>query len=1590
VGAIEDFVTRCRRKLVDTSMRNRLLNYRPGSRSGSVEIVGEHPAVVWEALVVAKRAMVFRGQPDEESDVEAAALSAFSPGRTADDPAEESLGGPCGDAFAESIEAATEDRHRDNILETRTKESALQKKLLRLSDTARLMLEEQGVATLFLAIGFLRFFEAESSDVERSAALLLIPVVLEREGRDSWRVRMRDDDPIVNPALIEYLKDQHGIVLPELPEALEGYSPLSWYEEVQRLVSATPRWRVSADYIVGIFSFQKFVMHEDLKRNSAILAGHEVIGQLATRSGSGGGRPQLPAEVAALDLDRDFAIEKVPLVVDADSTQLRALAAVARGHHMVIEGPPGTGKSQSIANIVAGALFAGKTVLFVAEKQAALNVVFDRLKKCGLGDFCFEVHSTKANKTAVLKELGRSLDASLIRTPASQFDTAALTRAREELTAYTRAVHEVVQPLSRSAYGVVGRLVALAEAPAARVVLKTDGVSGQEVTRTLELLGALSAAAARVGDPESHAWRDSSRDSFDIDARESIEASLQTLERLAREVEAGLAGASARFGVPPDIPLADAAGLVELADLLDRCPGVETSVAADASWDGEGRRDSLALIERGRALAHAERRASEFFRDGTDLSSLVSAAAMVQSHKHRRLAWLSPSWRRARKTLRAAARASAWGGAAEAANEVHGAQGAAEEREALGRDAAGPRRFGARWRGGDSDWGQLQSLVEWIQAFRATTSRRAIARVAFDVAQQPTPDTSSLRHTSDLCESLRSAWRALGTTVVWPADYWEVRPIRKVCERIGTLVAAPTSYREWREFRSLRGEAERTPAAPIVREAKGRRLRWEDLQRAFERRFYERWLDARAESTPALREFLGVSHAARIEEFRDLDRRILEHHRRALVAQLRTRAQARLQETALADEVRFLRDQLARQRGHKPLRQLLKGACGAIQALKPCFLMSPMTVAQGLDPERHRFDLIVFDEASQMTAEDALGAIVRGKQIVVVGDPKQLPPTNFFAVQSGQVETNGTDGAPEFEDLDSILELATASGFPGATLRWHYRSRHESLIAYSNSNFYNDRPLFTFPGADIDRRVRGLRFEYVEGGIYEGSGVNRVEAQRVVEEVVRHARAHPTVSLGVGTLSLAQQLAVQDELERRRREEPWLEEFLSLDRPEPFFVKNLESIQGDERDVIVLSITYGPGPDGKMRHNFGPINGQNGWRRLNVLTTRARERMLVFSSMRADDIDLTSAKSYGAALLRAFLRYAESDVLEGNPVIEATAGAESPFEAEVGAALERAGVRIQPQVGVSGYRIDIGIIDSDVAGRFVCGVECDGVSYHSAESARDRDRLREEVLKGLGWTLHRIWSLDWWRDRKGQTDRLLGLIAQSKEAARRSGTSPIRGANVQSATAGSGADPRLASPTRDLKAGPRPAARAAPFAPYRMADLRVRREGIIGASPGQIADVMMEALRAEGPVHEVDLRTRTLGAFGQRREGARIAEVLDSGLQELRRRTSVESDGWSWRLRDCSTVARTRRETGIPPERIPSWEFDVAVTLALTENTSLPEDVLLASVRDSFGYGAASAALRDGVLEAIGRLTKAGKIGVGSGGLRLIHDGAAS
>jgi very-short-patch-repair endonuclease len=1572
-----------KRKLLDLSKRNRALNFKM-TRVSTVAVVDERPAEVFHRLYLAEKPMRFRAAaPEPETAAAAPEPAVAEAGVETDDEAMPQAAG-----YAPYEAAALHEKHRDDTLQTSSPADKLDHSLRRIDAQAIETQEEQGVNTLFMALGMLHYRESADSDQTLRAPLVLLPVALKRASAAAgYTVTATDDDPIVNPALAEHLRRDFGVVLPELPDPAtiaDDYDLQTFFQAVTEAVKGQAGWQVTTEVYLGLFAFQKFVMYKDLEANGLAFGTHRLVRQLVTRKG--GDLSQLPDDVRTMQLDADFPPERTAQVVDADGSQLRAIAAVARGHDLVLEGPPGTGKSQTITNLIAQALADGRSVLFVAEKMAALSVVHERLVRAGLGEFCLELHSSKANKRAVVKEIARAVDASLLRPRPPEGAAARLPAVRGALTAYAEAVHTPFGAAGFTPFRGFGELLALKDAPRVRLERPIDTVTREELDAAVRDLDELARAAAETGDPPRHPWRDSARTFWPEDDLESARALIRELRahlaeaaRLAGEVAAG-------FGLPPVKTLSDVDTAVRVAAVVGRSPGAPLAVLRSDAWNAPPR-EALDMVASGRQVKEMrERILSRLAPDvlSADHAEDVAFMEAKESSPFRFLNFLSARHRVLKRRWLALRLPGYTPTLLEQADEMKKANQLRRDRAALAAtDATGRQLFGALWNGEDSDWDALEGYVRWVVEFRGVCVAHGLDEKAAELATRVAPDVSLSQALARAAEGARQALAGLRVRAEWPLDYLAGAPLEELIARAAALDEGSGLAPRWAAFEMVRQRVAAGVAGELVAPALAGEVVWPDLSRAFRRAFHARWTAAAVAEREPLRHFATLTHEQRAAEFRALDEAVLRENRDALIGRMREAVQARLREPDAREGMPFLQREMAKERRHAPLRKTLRLAGAAIRAIKPCFMMSPLTVAQLLDGDRPSFDLVIFDEASQLPSEDAVGAIVRGAQLVVVGDPKQLPPTNFFAVMSGQAEAPAADdGTPVLEDTESVLEEFMGAGVPRTRLRWHYRSTHESLITFSNVSFY-DAELHTFPSVETATHSAGLVFELVPDGVYEGKGLNLVEARRVADEVVRHARETPDLSLGVGTFNLRQQLAIQDELELRRREDPSLEAFFARSNTEPFFVKNLENIQGDERDVILLSVTYARGRDGKLRHNFGPINGENGWRRLNVLTTRARQRMVVFASMRGDDINPAATTSRGAALLREFLLYAEHGRLD-SATASAAADTDSPFEREVLAELTQRGLRLQPQVGVAGYRIDFGVMDDEAPGRYVCGIECDGVAYHSSETARDRDRLRQQVLERRGWEIHRIWSTDWFKDREGQIERILRKVEESRTRAR---TAP---AQVQIDRIVSDQEPaeeptQAVAPDDDSPddAGEAPASLAA--TPYRMADTTPRHAGteLAAAPEAELLRAIADVAEAEAPLHVDDLVSRVAAMWDVPRAGSRmVARVMDA-LSAAERAGRVQLRGdFVWRA-DGAVIVRSRAGTRIPAERIAPEEYREAVLAVLRTGDGLPRRELTSEVCGLLGFSRTGPRLEEAVGAALDALIAEGAIGEGSTGVRL-------
>lgn len=1527
-----------RRRLLDLTLRNRLLNYRP-SAARSIRVIGELPAEIYDALVLREKALEFRGLAKNGV-------------------------APQADVWA--AETTLEARHTDRFLQTPYDDESLSRKLFRVYHEGRSAVEEQGYTVAHLAIGFLEWFESDDSDQPRRAPLLLIPAELDRvRAGDFSKVRWTGEDVFANVSLAAKLVE-YGIALPpfEAPEEKSGID--AWLQRVVEAIARRPRWRVLSELTLDFFSFTKFVMFKDLDPatwpDERKPHDHLLLRTLFQPSGE---KP--PPGFDAGTIDEKLHARDLWHVMDADPSQIAAIEDVKAGRNLVVQGPPGTGKSQTITNLIAETLAAGRTVLFVSEKMAALEVVKSRLDAAGLGPFCLELHSRKSNKKAVLAELKHSLESVPL---AGMPEVGEYEVLKRNLNGFADALGSPANLWSRTPVELFAmREAALAQlgsdpfpkpVPIANAELLRDG----DLTAAESALRELAYILPSVQPLAAHPFRMSTRRVMTPQDEHDVREQLANAREATRAVIEAAAALARDSGVHEPASLADVARAASAAEVMAGGDGPTEAILLLANdWNAVSP-IAEELVARVEAVQRERHSLAQIFRADVLETGVARELNEFGTLATRFLRVFSGRYRALRRQL-----AALYAGAAPKPVQMIADLSRLAEHQsvcaALRGDPRGRACFGARWLADRSDCAALRRFAEWIVVFRRELLAEALTRRAVELAAARIDATairtrieSLLAAAASCSTALRELAGALGVKALA-----QEAPFVTVAAQVEEWQAQVPLLFRWTQCNAARETLRATPAAALEPLVLSDAIAADRLLAFFHLSLAESLLRDAFVRRPILGQFIGELHEKKIARFRALDGGLAAMQRAQLSRRLHA-ARPQLHGGASPNsEAGILLGEIHRKRGHMSIRKLLTRAGSVIRRIKPCFLMSPISIAQFLDPRNTPFDLIVFDEASQVRPEDALGAFLRGSQVVVMGDTQQLPPTSFFdRLAAGDDAHEDETEAAAMTDVESILHQCARS-FPTQTLQWHYRSRHESLIAISNLYFY-DSKLRIYPSATDRSDELGLQFVHLPRSVYDigKSRTNRLEAQAVALAAFEHFRRTPDKTLGIGTFNIQQQQAIQEELELQLRAHPELEAAIAAAR-EPLFVKNLETIQGDERDTILISLGYGRDAHGKLSMNFGPINKEGGERRLNVLISRARERCVVFANFTAQDLVLDTTNSRGLSALHAFLEFAQTRRL---PTQSANAEEEQPaFEDAIARALEERGFEVRRRVGCAGFRVDLAIVDPSDAGRYLLGIECDGRKYCDARVARDRDRLRQQMLEQLGWSIHRVWSIDWYRDRDATISRMVAAIETAKLAPRALPPPPPPAAMVIET-------PPAIEEVRVEE--------APPYEVCRVLRIPIRDELHLVA-PELLAAAVEDVVRVEGPVHidEVVRRIRTI--WGLQRAGNRIREAIEQGVRIALRKQTVSRDGEFLCVPNAPVLAR--RRNGDPPARvelISDAEFAEALQAVLRTEFATPREELIVAAARRVGILATSSAVAsrlNAVIDAEarqGRLSIAGEL----------------
>jgi hypothetical protein len=1796
-----------REGLVNLSGVNRLIKFK-ASKSSALAIDSPEPDFILSGLRSGAK-WLFMGSEVQEQDEEAAGSSAQ-------------------EAQFGTVPATD----RDGVLHTPRPEKEIGTVLRGLMRRANAELLDRGLSVLYMAFGMLHWEDVDGTGM--ASPLLLVPVTLISRGpKTTPELALGQDDTVVNPSLLLRMRE-FGIELPNIDDVAE-LSVVGLLAQIREAVSTEQGWAVEPTVILSTFSFHKEAMYRDLLENEATVLAHPVVRALATKDPGSQSDEFMFEPIEPSDIDRVAPPEDTPLVLDADSSQRAAIAAATAGRSFVMDGPPGTGKSQTIANMIGALLHAGRTVLFVSEKAAALEVVRNRLADAGLENYLLELHSHKTSRKEVATALAHSLDNITVAPQGMDaLSRSSLVDRRTRLNDYASAMNEVREPLHLSLHYVLGMLADLSSLPSAPMpetppadLTQAEYQAVQEITIQLErswrpaaqgqtylwrnviddssleirlyqaesaleeLAGTVAgnsglAVAFALTKPSdattivsllnqqhlsrpAHApdwWLMADDWVAVLDARDRLAVAVDNIRRAEfaaldrtgvvwgalpeptslpapgrvtpgreqltlgpataamcsetadrfEEVATSLAcrldslrAMSRQFGLPDVVSFADADRVLALAELVHTrnrplrewttpsffaavcaATGVlesslrelaDTEAAATPFFTGEALAAPVTeLLDRfehrykGLNKLSGDYRADKkaltgFLTEGTtfkqglhhlpaavrwvdavrrydaavaqhagvlgrywrgretDFASIADALGvanrvfelvggqavpqalaeylctiepnaahrtLIDEIRHELKTWkssLAPPpalWGRPELVLEPIDRSIDWlrchleplRQTAERISAVDHVTGrthslidaedilalrsaAAEAHANLGAETATyTETFGAYFNGADSDLGQLNGGLDWAQKTRD---------IAGDVLTHAQVDALIASRPPHNLSAAAQKWASAADRIInafHPDRHAEFRreldDYSNAASFISDLREDSTGQEEWFAYTKARTDLAKHGLDTAIDFCIEQRVPADQVPRVIERALLRSWADYTIHNDTRVRPLLQRDRSALVQEYRELDKLLIL----AATSDIIRAANTRRPSAAAIGEPGVIRREGMKKSRHLPVRELIARARNTSLAIKPCFMMSPLAVSQYV-PADMNFDVVIFDEASQVTPGDAINCIYRGKSLVLAGDDKQLPPTSFFErVEAG---TDDDDDDTDAADFQSVLELAKGSGaFNDLRLNWHYRSRHEGLIAFSNYKFY-DGKLVTYPSSNSEGPDVGVEFFHTNGVYRRGGGAdNPLEAVEVAERVIEHFTTRPGLTLGVVTFSVAQADAIIVAIDKARESRRDLDRFFDgNDRLNAFFVKSLESVQGDERDVIIFSIGYGPDEAGKITTNFGVLNKPKGWRRLNVAITRARQRVEVVASVRAGDIPPSANEN--VEYLRAYLDYAErGQVALAIDLGSSGLGPESPFEESVIKTIRAWGYTVEPQVGAAGFRIDMGIRHPAHPGVFALGVECDGYQYHSAPAARDRDRLREQILRGLGWQLHRIWGTAWYRNRQLEEDRLRAAIEAAINA-------PADG-RIQ---ADDHILPRRIVDTAQVEYYETPSWTTE----YAAAHVKPLPRWIDASEAGShyhMTDAVLAIATVEGPVHIALVHQRLRDAWGIGRIGSKISDNIHRSIR-LSRDDVVRNGDFIDRTGRPIDRVRTPNSVVRKADHVDYGELRLCVRLLLRDTGTTPKTELITAVARIFGWTRTGADIKTRMDEVIEQLVADNEITDEDGQLSL-------
>lgn len=1303
------------RKLLDLSLRNNLLNLR--FTKSMLQIIDLKSNLLEDNLADGKSYII---QPDNNLPI-TRRYNVYNPPLHSSDPL---------------FKLADEEFNYGRLL-TYYHNDDLNKILTNLYRSSKQAEEENGKSTLYLGIGLLKWFEPKNKFQPRYAPILLIPVELSRKSANSkYTLRSREEETMINITLLEYLKQEYKLnlnSLETLPTDDFGVDVPKVLALIRNAVMSLEGWDVLEQTVLGIFSFNKLILWQDISKYSEEIEKSSIVKSLIDG--------KLSSSLQSVE-GNELELEHLPtssliLPISADNSQLNAVKNANENKTFILHGPPGTGKSQTITNIIADALANNKKVLFVAAKKAALDVVHTRLENIGLGPFCLELHSNKSKKSDVLQQFERTLDVPKYQTNDSFLEEAnRLDLKRKELNQYVIKLHEK-NTIGWSIYDTISYLeyYNIQFSNELRVPINFDLLNLNKWNEWQSWITAFDSVISKIGIPNQHPLKYIKNQNNQFDLKINITSAIQNF----------MYSTSEKNALIEKYKIEDSENEIYLSIIKFIQNNDINTDLIDFAVDEVKKSLLNEWVIINESIAKTSDSITQEFNSKIIDFNYEEIQMLWNQSKH---TWFIPKWLKQRKV-----KGVLQGFSSNKINDSTRIDQLFSKLDELKNQSKNlkDQKFNVfdirleKYKPSNrinkdkikQDLEKVEELVGLSSKLSKDNANNWLKEIILNIEFKN--DIENVIHKIETNETNK---RSL-------LNYLEQIPNE---DELLNIIKHIDGLDEWLKFRIYEEKSNEIDTSWFIEKINEGVIDSNNAEQEFERVIRLNHFVQSIYSSDELNHFDADIYESLIKQYKEIHQQYTELSKQQLVAQLSAKIPNLSLEAAQSSEIGILQKSIRSKGRGITIRRLFDQIPTLIPRLKPCMLMSPISVAQYFDVNQEHFDLVIFDEASQLPTSEAISALARAKQAIIVGDPKQMPPTSFFA--SNKIDEENM----ELEDLESILEDTLALSIPSNHLLRHYRSKHESLISFSNKNFY-DSKLLTFPSPDdLNQKVT---FEHIKGFYDKGkTRTNKNEALAIVEYIKKHLQSGNKKSLGVVTFSQVQQELIDDLLQKLFQDYPQLEEF-AMQNEEPIFIKNLENVQGDERDIILFSICYGPDEEGKIAMNFGPLNRDGGWRRLNVAVTRARYEMKVFSTLKGDQIDLNRTKSEGVKGLKEFLNFAE----KGNYILQKNSSQSNKITLidAIEKALVDNGLQLNKYIGTSNYKVDLGIINPENNKEYILGILVDGENYNDINTTNDRELLAPNVLKALGWNIYRIWTLDWLKNKEKCIEEIKQLIIVIQE-----------------------------------------------------------------------------------------------------------------------------------------------------------------------------------------------------------------------------------